>query len=182
MLAACATGVDAVVEPTISVSEPQRVAASEDLFNVAALADLTPGMIAMIRVSPSGIELERAFMMLTPRTPRSAEGTGERIVASLFAGGALVSQTAAADPALLVVESFDERGVVADGEIVRREDRTVSLALPTPRLVDTLQVTVTSTGETETFDVSEVMASYCASAKGEPSCERSGEAPREPLR
>jgi hypothetical protein len=171
LLGGCVTGTDAVVEPTIAVTQPEPIAASEDPFNVAALSGLGPGMIVEIRVSPAGIELQQAFMMLTPRTVRSADVPGDRIVATLSGGGTQVSQTATADSAVVIVESFDERGVVK-GEIVRQDDRTVSLALPTPRRVDTLEVTVTSTGVTERFDVSDVMDGYCATARSEPSCER----------
>lgn len=175
LLAGCITASDtasdAVVEPVITVSEPERVAAADDPFNAAALSTLAPGMIVALRVAPAGIELEQAYMMLTPKVARRADGPGDRIVATLSGGGAEVSQTAVGDPAVLIEEQFGEQGVES-GQIIRQEERSVALALPTPSLVDTLDVTVTATGQTARFDVSAVMEAYCASAAREPSCQR----------
>jgi hypothetical protein len=161
LLGGCATGTDAVVEPKTTISDPRPVAAAEDIFNQAVMAALTPGMIITVRISPSGIELQQVHMMLVPKNPRRADGQGDRIIVTSLGNGSPVSKVAATDPVVLFLE---EKGQA------RQEDRTVSLAVPTPTLVDTLEVTVTASGESRKFDVSPVIRDYCARAEGSPTC------------
>jgi hypothetical protein len=161
LLGGCATGTDAVVEPKITVSEPRRVPAAEDPFNQAMMAALTPGLIVTVRISPSGIELQQVEMMLVPKKPRRGDEKGDRIIATSLRNGSPVSSVAATDPVVLFLE---EKGQA------RQEDRTVSLAVPTPTRIDTLVVTVTASGESRRFDVSPVIRDYCARAKGSPTC------------
>jgi hypothetical protein len=157
----CATGTDAVVEPKITISDPEPVAAAEDPFNQAVLAVLTPGMIVRVRISPGGIELQQVHMMEVPKNPRRDDGQGDRIIVTSLGKGSPVSKVAATDPVVLFLE---EKGQA------RQEDRTVSLAVPTPTLVDTLEVRVTASGETRKFDVSPVIRDYCLRAKDSPTC------------
>ena len=156
-----ATGRDIVVEPRITVSEPRPVAATEDTFDVSMDTTLTPGLVVTIRVSPGGIELQRTRMMLVPKNPRGGYSEGDRIVIRSLAQGSLVSEVIARDAVVMFAEGMGQ---------ARREDRTLSVAIPTPTLVDTLEITVTASGKSKTFDVSQTFQEYCARAQDNPTC------------
>ncbi len=161
LLGGCSKGTDANVQPRITVSEPRPVAAGEDIFNVAVLSALSPGMIVTVRISAGGIELQKPYMMLVPKTPRTAGAPGGRITVTAFGNGSRVSQATATDPVVMFLENKGQ---------TRNGDRTVSLAVPAPALIDTLEVAVTSKGESKKFNVSPIMKEYCAKAPESPSC------------
>ena len=161
---------DAVVKPTITTTAPKRISASEDSFSKAMLSNLAPGLIAVVHVTPAKIELIQAYIMLTPNFTQHVEGRGDRIVAKLSTEGAQVIETTVNDPTVAIEENLDGRGP-PHGRTVRTDDRSVAVALPIPRRVDTLDVTVTATGQTARFDVSRLLRAYCAEAPQVPSCQ-----------
>jgi hypothetical protein len=160
-------GRDVVVEPQITVSEERPVADAEDIFNVSMRAALTPGLVVTVRVAPTGLELQSARMMLVPKSPRRDPTTGDRIIIRSLGNGSIVSEVIAHDPAVAFVEG--------PGGAARQEDRTVSVALPMPTLVDTLEVGVAAsidatTRESRIFDVSRIVNEYCAQAEDTATC------------
>jgi hypothetical protein len=161
-------GSDVVVEPRITVSEPRPVAATEDVLNKYMNASLTPGLVATIRVTPGGIELQKAQMMLVPKRPRTDDTQGDRVIIRSLGDGSVISEVAVADAAVTSTE----------GEVrARQEDRTLSVALPMPALVDTLEVSVVAgvdapVRESKTFDVSRLVDDYCARAQASAACRR----------
>jgi hypothetical protein len=164
LLAACIGPTRAVVDPIISVSQPKPIAAADDIFNIAAQAELTPGVIAIIRVSPDGIELQQALLMLVPKHAHTmANSSRDRIVVTLHGNGGQIAQATVPDPTALFVEG-------PDGSAASLNDRSIAVAIPTPNFVDTLEVTVASTGQKKAFAVSSVMKGFCAAARDEPAC------------
>jgi hypothetical protein len=157
----CATGTDTVVDPRITVSAARPASADEDIFNAAVMSALAPGMIVTVRVTPAGIELQHAYMMLVPKTPRAPKGPGDQIIVTAFNKGTQVSQTAATDPVAVFLEGKS---------VARNEDRTVSLAITTPSLVDTLEIRVTSIRASQKFDVAPIMSAYCVATPAQPAC------------
>jgi hypothetical protein len=161
-------GRDVVVAPQITVSEPRPVADAEDIFNVSMRAALTPGLVVTVRVAPTGIELQGARMMLVPKSPRKDPTTGDRIIIRALGNESIVSEVIVHDPAVALVEG--------PGGAARREDRTVSVALPMPTLVDTLEVgalaasTDVTARESKIFDVSRIVNEYCAQAEDTAAC------------
>jgi hypothetical protein len=160
-------GSDTVVGPRITVSERRPVAATEDVLNMYMNASLTPGLVATIRVAPGGIELQRARTMLVPKNPRREDTRGDRVIVRSLGQGALVSEVVVLDPAVVFLEGKTP---------ARQEERILSVAIPTPTLVDTLEVTLsasgtaTAGGESKTFDVSHLVNEYCVRAEDTPTC------------
>lgn len=164
LLTACARPTTAVVDPIIRVSQPQRVDAAADIFNIAAHAELTPGVIAILRLSPEGIELQQALLMLVPKHARTtANPTRDRIIVTLYGNGRQIAQAAVVDPTILFVEG-------PGASVAPLNDRSIAVAIPTTTFVDTLEVAVVSTGEKRTFAVGAVMNGFCAAARDEPAC------------
>ena len=160
-------GRDVAVEPQITVSEERPVADTEDIFNVSMHAALTPGLVVTVRVAPTGIELQSARMMLVPKSPRRDPTTGDRIIIRLLGNESIVSEVIVHDPAVAFVEG--------PGGAARREARTVSVALPMPTRVDSLEVGVAASidltaRESKIFEVSRIVNEYCAQAEGTAAC------------
>jgi hypothetical protein len=160
---------DTVVKPTITSTTAKRISASEDPFNNAMLSNLTPGLIAVVHVTPAKIELVQAYIMLTPNFTQHAEGRGDRIVATLSAEGKTISETVVSDPTVAIEENLDGRAPHS-GRMIRAEERRVAVSLPLFHRVDTFDVTVGATGQRASFDVSRLFEAYCAEAPQVASC------------
>jgi hypothetical protein len=161
---------------SVTTSPPQPVDPATDVVNLAARSELAIGMVMEIRVTPNGPELMSIGMMQVRKSPRGANVTvprtingrketradGDWVIVEAYNKGALVSRTAVSDPALIAVEGTG---------LIRLRERTVYASLPTPRRVDTLEITDTAGGGTKRIDVSAVMDHFCNSAPNERACQ-----------
>ena len=161
----------------VSTSEPQPVDLETDIVNITARSQLTLGMVMEIHVTSDGPELMRIGMMQVRRSPRGADsafartaggrqeptenGDGDWVIVEAYGKGALVSRTAVSDPVLTVVEGAG---------LVRRKERTIYASLPTPRRVDTIELTTTFGGQKKRIDVSKVMDHFCATTPTDRVC------------
>ncbi len=93
---------------------------------------------------------------------KEARADGDWLIVEAYGKGALVSRTAVSDPALTAAEGAG---------LIRLKERTVYISLPTPRRVDTLEITATASGDTKRIDVTKVMDYFCASAPNERACQ-----------
>jgi len=190
LLSACSPGAANGVKPAVMdvtsassptsvlTTQPQPVDPATDLVNIAARSELAIGMVMEIRVTPEGPELTRIGMMQVRKSPRGANITairtvggskearadGDWVIVEAYGKGALVSHTAVSDPVLTAAEGTG---------LIRLKERTVYASLPTPRRVDTLEITATVHGETKRIDVSRVMDHFCTSAPNERICQGS---------
>lgn len=190
LLSACSTGpangvnpdmldVTSASSPTrVSTSQPQPVDPATDIVNISARSELAIGMVMEIRVTPDGPELMRIGMMQVRKSPRGinitaaravggskeARAEGDWVIVEAYGEGTLISRTAVSDPVLNVVEGAG---------LIRFKERTIYASLPTPRRVDTLEITSTVAGETKRIDVSTVMDHFCTSAPNERACKGS---------
>lgn len=190
LICACSTGSDTGVMPTIidvssaspptssSISDPQPVDSAADIVNIAVRSQLAIGMVMEIRVTADGPELKQIGMMQVRKSPRGAHVTvprtvggrkesrpdGDWVIIEAYGKGVLVSRTAVSDPILIAAEGTG---------LIPLKERTVYASLPTPRRVDTLEITATVGGQTKRIDVSKVMDHFCNSAPNERLCKGS---------
>jgi hypothetical protein len=190
LLSACSIGAEHGVEPTIldastasqptsvSTTTPTAVDPATDLVNIAARSELAIGMVMELRVTAEGPELMHIGMMQVRKSARGTDvavprtvggrkeprGDGDWVIVEAYGKGVLVSRTAVSDPSLIAAEGAG---------LLTLKERTVYASLPTPRRVDTLEITATAGGETKRIDVSKVMDHFCNSAPKERACQGS---------
>ena len=190
LLSACSTGAENAVKPTIldaslasqptsvSTTKPVAVDPATDIVNIASRSALAIGMVMEIHVTADGPELIHIGMMQVRKSargthvtvPRTAGGRkesradGDWVIVEAYGKGVLISRTAVPDPVLIAAEGAG---------LITLKERTVYASLPTPRRVDTLEITATAGGETKRIDVSKVMDHFCSSAPKERACQGS---------
>lgn len=190
LLWGCATGSDETVAPamvdassasqpmSVSTSRPQPVDASTDIVNVFARSELAIGMVMEIHITPDGPELVRIGMMQVRKVPRGthvtaprtvggrkeARADGDWVIIEAYGKGTLVSRAAVSDPVFVAAEGAG---------LLSLKERTVYASLPTPRRVDTLEITATAGGVIKRIDVSKVMDHFCSAAPDERACQGS---------
>lgn len=190
LLSACSTGAENGAKSTVldaseasqptsvSTTQPAAVDPARDLVNIAARSELAIGMVMEVRVTADGPELIHIGMMQVRKSPRGTDVTGPRttggrkepradgdwVIIEAYGKGVLVSRTAVSDPVLIAAEGTG---------LLTLKERTVYASLPTPRRVDTLEITATAGGETKRIDVSKVMDHFCNSAPKERACQGS---------
>ena len=188
LLSACSTGAENGVTSTVldaslasqptsvSTTQPEAVDPATDIVNLTARSELAIGMVMEIHVTADGPELTHIGMMQVRRSARGTHVTaprtvGERkepradgdwVIIEAYHKGVLVSRTAVSDPVLIAAEGAG---------LLTLKERTVYASLPTPRRVDTLEITATAGGETKRIDVSKVMDHFCNSAPKERMCQ-----------
>jgi hypothetical protein len=89
---------------------------------------------------------------------------GDWVTIEAYGKGTLVSRTAVSDPVFVVAEGAG---------LLSLKERTVYASLPTPRRVDTLEITATAGGDMKRIDVSKVMEHFCNAAPDERTCQGS---------
>lgn len=171
-------GSSASLPTSTSTSDPQPVDPAADIINIVARAELAIGMVMEIRVTADGPELKQIGMMQVRKSPRGAKvmvprtehgrkearSDGDWVIIEAYGNGRLVSRTAVSDPILIAAEGAG---------LIPLKERTIYASLPTPRRVDTLEITATAGGETKRIDVSKVMDHFCNSAPNDRSCQGS---------
>lgn len=188
LLSACSTGAENGVTPTVldaslasqptsvSTTQPEAVDPATDIVNLTARSELAIGMVMEIHVTADGPELTHIGMMQVRRSARGTHVTvprtvggrkepradGDWVIIEAYHKGVLVSRTAVSDPVLIAAEGAG---------LLTLKERTVYASLPTPRRVDTLEITATAGGETKRIDVSKVMDHFCNSAPKERMCQ-----------
>ena len=190
LLWGCATGTDDRIAPAIvdassasqpmsvSTSRPEPVDPSTDIVNLFGQSELTIGMVMEIHITSDGPELLRIGMMQVRKAPRGAHMTaprtmsgtketranGDWVIIEAYGKGTLVSRTAVSDPVFVAAEGAG---------LLSLKERTIYASLPTPRRVDTLEITATAGGDMKRIDVSKVMEHFCNAAPNERTCQSS---------
>jgi hypothetical protein len=159
--AVCACASSSPSTAVANASPPQRLAAAEDPLNVAMTRALTSGVLVTLRVSPQRIELKHVALMLVPANGPQEVGPGDYIIVTAYGRGTRVARSVVSDPTILVQER---------ASALRARSRIVSVTVPAPSWIDTLEVTTTASGQSARFDISSVIKNFCAFAKGEPVC------------
>lgn len=164
-LVAFATSVPAAAQEDASDTPPRPMAASEDPVNRMVAAATVPGLIVSLKIDGNTIALERAQPARIPK-PRDRAATGDTVTVTGISGARAVASVTAADPLMVAVE---------EGGVVRAEQRTIDVALPTPSAIDTIEVRLSATGATARLDVRAAYAEICRALPRDPVCEDKAE-------
>lgn len=105
------------------------------------------------------MQLRDAELVALPLKPSARENDGRRFLVTGWRGEEKVSEVLVADQRINIQENV---GVVTE------ERRTLSVALPTPRRIDRVEVTLPGSRTVQRFPVAEVFERACA---GQPSSE-----------
>lgn len=155
-LVACASA-----EPgrlTSQTSDPKPVDAVTD--NAPVLTQLAPGLVITLEISDNTPTLVDARVALLPLTaPRREEG--ELVHVMGLSNGKPVSSTAVPDQRVYVEEGVG-LGVLTT--------RTLTLALPLPQRIDSLEVQLPGEAAPSRFDVSRTVDSFCKDYPKEALC------------
>lgn len=139
-------------QTAVAQSGPVRaVQASDD--NRAVLAQMTPGLVMRLEIDGNLVQLHDPELMLVPRSDPSRVPGGDRVIVTGWRGTEQVSSVAVADQRINVQEEVG---------IVIRERRSLNVALPTPRRIDRVEVTLPGTTTAQQFAVGQVFDRACA--------------------
>jgi hypothetical protein len=120
--------------------------------NRAVIGDVTPGIVMRLEIDGTKVDLRDAELILLPRQSPARGRDGERILVTGWRGLQQVSAVSVADQRVNIQEGVG---------IVIREQRTVSVALPTPRRIDRVEVTLPGTTVAQQFAVTELFDRAC---------------------
>jgi hypothetical protein len=150
---------EAQTKPAAPDLEARPVDASADPVNRKSAASTVDGLVLVVTIDGSSIRLDGATPARIPRAAAERKRpAGDRVTAVGLAGGARVSETSSADAVLNAEEG---------GGLVRASRRQVTLSLPAPRALDTVEVSAPATGASARLDVRAAYAPYASSCKGE---------------
>lgn len=142
-------------------SEPRPLAAADDPVNQWVEAGTVDGLMLTVNVDGPTITLASAQPARIVRPRKASDVSGDRVTVRGLSSGAEISTLTVADPLVRVVER--------EG-IVRAEQRTLHLALPTPSAVDEIEVHVSVSGAKARFDVRPYYAEICRVLAEHPLC------------
>jgi hypothetical protein len=145
-------------EPQSAVAQAREVRPVDpDTDNRAVTSQLTPGLVIQLEIDRNTVRLADAQLVLVPRQTRQGR-EGERVIVSGWRGGQQVTTVSIPDQR---INSQENVGIVI------REQRTLSVALPLPRRIEAVEVTLPG-GQPQRFDVTPLFDSVC---QGQPSTE-----------
>ena len=157
LLAGCASKI-----PQTAVAQPrqtQAVDAADD--NRAVLGQLLPGLIMRLEIDGTTVQLRDPELVLVPRQPAARGTDSERVLVTGWRGREQVSGVSVANQRINVQENVG---------IVILEQRTLNVALPTPRRIDRVEVTLPGTTAPQQFSVAEVFDRACREQPGSELC------------
>jgi hypothetical protein len=148
LLAGCASKMP---QTAVAQAGPSRaVQAVAD--NRAVLSELAPGLVMRLEIDGSTVQMLDPELVLVPRAlPRTSDG--DRVVVTGWRGNERVSSVTIADQRVNVQEGVG---------IVIRDRRSVSVALPTPRRIDRIEVTLPGLTTPQRFPVGDIYERACA--------------------
>lgn len=161
ILAGCAS--QAVVEPTVRMSEPRPVDPRQDIVNVQYLRDSGPALLVAIRINDRELSVVNAVLAQAPKkTSRDSRG-GDVVTVTALSGGQPVGSVTVADQILNVEEN---KGIVLV------TDRTIHAAIPIMRRADSIEVRVSATGTTARLPIPDEVYRVCEALPNDPLCAR----------
>ena len=126
--------------------------------NRIVVGQLMPGLVMQLHIDHDAIRLSDPKLILVPRQPPDP-GDGEKVVVSGWRDGERVTTTAIPDQRINAQENA--------GTVIL-EQRTLHVALPTPRRIDVVEVAMPGIGEPRRFSVAFVYDRVC---RGKPRLE-----------
>lgn len=138
-------------------TEQRAVDAAHD--NRDVVGQLTPSIVMQLEVDGEKVQLREAELVALPRKPSARENGGRKVLVTGWRGEEKISEVLVEDQRINIQENV---GVVTE------ERRTLSVALPTPRRIDRVEVTLPGSRTAQRFAVAEVFERACA---GQPSSE-----------
>jgi hypothetical protein len=114
--------------------------------NRSVVGQLTPGLVMQLQIDGGTVRVSNPKLVLVPRQAQDGQD-GERVVVSGWRGGERITTTSIPDERINAQENV--------GTVIR-EQRTLNVALPTPRRIDVVEVAVAGTGEPQRFGVAPV--------------------------
>ena len=131
--------------------EPRPVAPGEDVVNQMQ-QNQVDGLVITLTIDSATVRLDTVVLASIPRPRARQDTTGERVRVVGLAGGTRVSEASVPD-----VVTNTQEGV----GIVRVNRRQVTVMLPAPRALDTIEVSAPATNATGRLDVRAAYAMYC---------------------
>jgi len=133
-------------------SGPSRaVQASDD--NRAVLAQMTPGLVMRLEIDKNVVQLLDLELALVPRSTPPRGSAGDQVLVTGWRGTERVSSVAVADQRVNVQEEVG---------IVILDRRSLHVALPTPRRIDRIEITLPGATTPQRFPVDQVFERACA--------------------
>lgn len=157
LFAGCASRVPqtAVAQRT----QERAVDAAED--NRAVVDQMTPTVVMQLEVDGNTVQLRDMELVLLPRKSSARERDSRKILVTGWRGKEQVSEASVADQRINIQENV---GVVIE------DRRTLNVALPTPRRIDRVEVTLPGSTTAQRFPVAEVFERACVSQPGSELC------------
>ncbi len=147
-VSACATGRG---QEGVRDLEPRPIAPADDIVNQMQQTQVD-GLVITLTIDSATVRLDTVVLASIPR-PRAARDTvGDRVTVVGFAGGTRVSDVNVPD---MVINAQEGVG------IVRVNRRQITVLLPAPRALDTIEVTAPATNATGRLDVRAAYARFC---------------------
>jgi hypothetical protein len=148
LLVGCASKI-----PQTAAAQPgqsRQVDPAED--NRAVLGQLTPGLIMRLEIDGKTVQMQDPELVLIPRRAAARTTGGERVIVTGWRGREQVSAVSVSDQRINVQENVG---------IVIRDQRSLTVALPTPRRVDRVEVTLPGVTTPQEFSVAQVFDRAC---------------------
>jgi len=151
-----------VAPPKVTTSAPVPVDAQVDIVNVSVIATSVSAIIVSVLIDDRKITLEQATLARVPDRKRASRAKeGEAVTFEGMRGNEVVSSITVADQA---INAEEQKG------LVRLVKRSLQAAVPAPRAIDAIRVTVHSNGASEMLRLSPEVYKLCEYAKNEPVC------------
>ena len=147
-LSACASSGPG--EMTTRTSEP--VAVDADADNARLMAGLEPQMVVTLEVDGTTARLIDARVLMVRRSSRAAVAGQDHVVVRGLRADQVISETKIPDQRI---------NTEHDAGLVIVEKRQLAGAVPLPQRIDTLEVMVPGAADAVTFNVDQVISSFC---------------------
>ena len=148
LVASCASKMP---QTAVAQAGPSRAVQAVD-DNRTVLSQMAPGLVMRLEIDGNTVQLVEPELVLVPRAlPRASDG--DRVIVTGWRGTERVSSVTIADQRVNVQEGVG---------IVIRDRRSLSVALPTPRRIDRVEVTLPGSTTPQRFSVGEIFERACA--------------------
>lgn len=144
-----------------TTSEPRPVAESEDPVNRYVRRHTVDGLVVRLAIDGASIALLGAQPARVPRRNADPDLRGDTVTITAFTRDRAVGTTRVADRTMAALERVG---------VVRQARRTIAVALPTPGMVDSIEVRVSASGASQRFDVNPAYAEICRALPRAPVC------------